>query len=227
MVVKELLKRIPESATIFRTAVGLRYRRSLRSAGHYRIRPVVDLPPFEMYLDVDSEVDLRKVRGGYEPHVQELLAEVCAPDTVFWEIGAAWGFFSLATAPLVDSVRAFEAVPDRAERLRAAARRNGYENVTAIGGHVGDAVHLDEFSPPDVGLMDVEGAEAELVSAYPSLVSSVPLWIVELHDPGLPRVADTADPAATVVRLEECGFDVRRLGEPRKEGNYHVVAEAT
>lgn len=225
MWIKKQLKQLPWSGKLYRAAIGLRYRQSLNSAGYYSIRPSEDFPEFDMFLPVDSKVDLRKVRGIYEPHVQEILAEKCDDNTRFWEIGAAWGFFSLATAPRVANVQAFEAIPERVERLQRSATRNGYHNIRTTEGYVGRDVDLTEFTRPDIALMDIEGAETEVVSSFPSVFPSVSLWIIELHDPELPRIADTADPDVVETRMEDYGFDIRRVGDRRKEGNYHIIAE--
>ena len=73
-------------------------------------------------------IDLARERswwaGTHEPVVQEVLGDIVTKRTVFYDIGAHIGFFSLPTARKEARVIAFEADPENAVRLRAHASRN-------------------------------------------------------------------------------------------------------
>ena len=224
---KSFLKKIPVSETIFTKAIALRYQRSLNTKGFYRVQPATNgLPEFGLYTDVRGLGQLSKVRGRYEPHVQRLLVEECSAESTFWEVGAGWGFFSLALAPLVSNVVSFEGVPGRVANIRQSVQQNGYKNIQIVDGIVGDNISLAEFSPADVALMDVDGAETRIVQEEYEGVTAVPLWIIELHEPGLRNVLDIADPEVVIETMKEYGYKIRTLGY-KKVGNYHIVARRT
>src|SRR5215469_5968283 len=73
-------------------------------------------------------IDLSRERswwaGTHEPAAQDLLRQIIAEDTVFYDVGAHIGFFSLPAARMAARVIAFEPDPENAERLRAHVVRN-------------------------------------------------------------------------------------------------------
>jgi len=77
-------------------------------------------------------IDLSRERswwaGTHEPSVQDLLRQMIAEDTVFYDVGAHIGFFSLPAARIAARVIAFEPDPENAERLRAHVVRNRLEH---------------------------------------------------------------------------------------------------
>ena len=62
--------------------------------------------------------------GAHEPAVQDILRRIIAEDTVFYDVGAHIGFFSLPAARIAARVIAFEPDPENATRLRAHVVRN-------------------------------------------------------------------------------------------------------
>lgn len=66
-----------------------------------------------------------------------------APSTVFYDIGANYGYYSLLLGPAADSVHAFEPVSRTRAHLSSALTRNQISNVTvypvALSDHVGSA----------------------------------------------------------------------------------------
>lgn len=119
---REALSRIPEG---WRVAAPI--RRFLR--GHF-------IPAGTGWIQVQKglaqglwmEIDLTSERtwwaGTHEPVVQELLRQVLAERTVFYDVGAHIGFFALPAARLGAEVIAFEPDPENVVRLRAHITRN-------------------------------------------------------------------------------------------------------
>ena len=85
--------------------------------------------------------DLRHVQarsllaGALEPEVQDVVRRWLEPGSVFYDIGANIGFFSLIGARAVGSggrVYAFEPVAENAAAVRANAALNGFDNVCVL-----------------------------------------------------------------------------------------------
>src|SRR6516225_1656379 len=62
--------------------------------------------------------------GTHEPVVQNILRKVITKDTVFYDVGAHIGFFSLPVGRVAARVIAFEPDPESVERLCAHVVRN-------------------------------------------------------------------------------------------------------
>ena len=78
------------------------------------------------------QIDLARERtwwaGTHEPEVQKVLLQVLSATTVFYDVGAHIGFFSLPAARLGARVIAFEPDPENAARLRVHIDRNHLEH---------------------------------------------------------------------------------------------------
>lgn len=73
--------------------------------------------------------------GTYEMPVQEILSQYLEPGSIFYDIGANVGFFSILGAKIVKSsgkVYAFEPEAKNAATLRRNAMQNNFDNVTVI-----------------------------------------------------------------------------------------------
>lgn len=69
--------------------------------------------------------------GSHEPIVLDSLKKLCAPGSVFYDVGAHLGFFSVSAAKFIGqqgSVVAFEAERDNWARIKENAIRNGFED---------------------------------------------------------------------------------------------------
>lgn len=165
--------------------------------------------------------DLPYRLGVYELHVQRALCRVLHPASVFYDVGANVGFFSLLGAKLVGKrgvVIAFEPSADSGLAIQSLCAANGVGNVQLISEAVaavdGDAyftkgpnlaqgrltdglesgglkvrtLSLDSFTrtypPPQVVLMDIEGAESDALCGARHLLSlpTAPTWIIEVHN---------------------------------------------
>lgn len=73
--------------------------------------------------------------GDHEPMVQDSLRKLCIPGSVFYDVGAHLGFFSVGVARFVGSrgmVVAFEADRDNCARIKENALRNSFEERVAV-----------------------------------------------------------------------------------------------
>ncbi len=74
-------------------------------------------------------------QGAHEPDVQVLLPLLLRPGSVFYDIGAHLGFYSLPAARLVGhagAVIAFDPDPENAARIRSNAQHNGLGEVLSV-----------------------------------------------------------------------------------------------
>lgn len=225
---KKLLKNTPMESAAFRTYEWMLDRYVAGSpwpSGYYNVEiENTTSPPFIIWLEGKGPTDRAQIRGQYEPEVIKKLVTYVDPSMEFWEVGGGWGYHSLALAPVVDNVVAFEAEKQRAVQIRESAHRNQYENVEVVQGTVGTEISLDEFSCPDVVLLDVVGWEVEVLQRSPELLRSGPLWIVEIHEPGVQGVERGIDPEEVYNIFEQHGYEVGELSR-RKPGNFHIVAK--
>jgi FkbM family methyltransferase len=77
-----------------------------------------------LWIRIDLASERSWWAGTHEWVVQGVLEQIVTEDTVFYDIGAHIGFFSLPAARKGAEVIAFEADPENATRLRAHADRN-------------------------------------------------------------------------------------------------------
>jgi FkbM family methyltransferase len=139
--------------------------------------------------------------GASEPFVQQLLAERLARGSVFVDVGASVGFFTLIAARLIGAtghVYAVEPQPRAAAVLRRNVASNHLENVTVLElaagdhrgfsniasgdhltarlsevGHVVRVLPIDELDLPSATLIkiDVEGAETSVLAGMQRLLT--------------------------------------------------------
>jgi FkbM family methyltransferase len=77
-----------------------------------------------IWIRIDLSSERSWWAGTHEPAAQDLLRQVIAEGTVFYDVGAHIGFFSLPAARIAARVIAFEPDPENAQRLRAHVVRN-------------------------------------------------------------------------------------------------------
>lgn len=93
--------------------------------------------------------------GTYEETIQDAVARTVRPGSVFFDVGANVGYYTLLASVLVGAggrVVAFE--PDRgnARRLREHVRINGADNVTVVEAAVAEVSGTAGFAPDRGGL---------------------------------------------------------------------------
>ena len=199
--------------------------RSLDRTACFTVRPSTDgVPEYELYLDLSSgnAYTRQRIHGTYEEEIMDFLVDHVDGESTFWEVGAGFGYFSLAMAPIADQVYSFEASEDRLSMLEKSVVENDYRNVSIVDGIVGDDVSLDDYETPDVVTMDIEGHEVGVLQSdsVSQTLESGAVWAVEVH--WGERFPD-GDPDAVESVFQTHGYDVRDLGG-RDENNKHIVA---
>ncbi len=107
---------------------------------HGRVVPIAHGPAKGLLLAFD-ETSAVWASGRTELPVQHALERLVEPGSVFFDIGANVGFFTLLGARLVGSsgaVVAFEPHPENAERLRRNVELNSFEHVDIVVQAVSD-----------------------------------------------------------------------------------------
>jgi FkbM family methyltransferase len=109
-------------------------------------------PAEGLWMELNPRTSQSYVRGEGEVAVQQVLAERVQPGTVFYDLGANIGLFSLLAARLVGpcgKVFSFEPDASVAARLRRNIARNGFENVTVAETGVWSTSGDMKFVPAD------------------------------------------------------------------------------
>src|ERR1700693_1564929 len=93
--------------------------------------------------------------GFYEYEKQKLISREVQPDSVFWDVGAHVGFYSLLASGLVASgqVFAFEPVPRNLSYLREHLALNRVTNVEVLPMAVSDKNGASSFEVEETGFM--------------------------------------------------------------------------
>lgn len=119
---------------------------------------------------VEIEVDARDAMGKaiylygcYEYAVTELIQTLVGPDTVFFDVGANIGYYTLLAAPISKRVFAFEPVGKIYEQVNRNILRNRLANVKtfncAVGDHDGEAALFLPQSSENIGLASLEAMD--------------------------------------------------------------------
>jgi FkbM family methyltransferase len=88
-----------------------------------------------LWVNLDPRFEMDYASGKYEPPIQQALSKHLKPGSVFYDVGAHVGIFSLFAARLVGTkgaVFAFEAYPDNAERIKEHVRRNMFDQIHVV-----------------------------------------------------------------------------------------------
>jgi len=198
------------------------YRVSLATPGY---------EPFYCWFNFDTPSYRSRLTGQYERPCFEVLDDIVDEDTTFWEVGAGWGYFSLALADRVDEVVAFEPLESRSKLLVDSITENGYDNVELVADAVEDFdSQIEKRGVPDVVVMDIDGWEYDVLRNSPNALDAEITWIVEIHEEQMgtnPPDPELIKPDATVDLFREHGYDMTRIDERERSGEtyaYHVVA---
>jgi FkbM family methyltransferase len=142
--------------------------------------------------------------GQHDVPVQDVLMRVLKPGTVFWDIGAHVGFFTILASRVVGSigrVHAFEPMPLNLKRLGKAAELNRTDNVTvhgiAVGGTNGSAL-LHGHQANAMWTLVAERASTGGVTVRCRTIDSL--------------ASDLGDPEVIKVDVEGAELDVLRGG---------------
>lgn len=93
--------------------------------------------------------------GFYEYEKQKLISREVRPNSVFWDVGANVGFYSLLASKLVGSgkVFAFEPAPRNLSYLRKHLELNRATNVEVLAAAVSDRNGMSTFEIEETGFM--------------------------------------------------------------------------
>jgi len=192
--------------------------------GFYTIKPSEAIEPYELWLPGRGGFQRRRIRGELEPDVMDLLVERVNPGDTVFDVGAAWGYFSLALTSLGATVYAFEIKEERIRSIEKSSQRSGLD-VTTVAGAAGDTVRLDEYPVPDLIKMDIEGWEYQaLLSGKEFLEQNRPVLVIEYHSPEAALAPDAVDKDTFYALLHDCGYEITEL-DKRSVNNFHIIAE--
>jgi FkbM family methyltransferase len=199
-------------------------------------------------VDMASD-ERRLIAGTYEPWIHSLLPQVLRQGMSMWDVGAHIGYYVITACALSPTGHhlAVEPDPTNVERLRHNLALNNlnvevietavsdraqtvrFDSNSALG-HIsqgGDrivsAVPLDvllnDHTPPELVMMDIEGAEGIVVPAATRLLDEVrPIWLIELHGGGGRAAYETLVAHGYSVQQSRPG-DVDQLATMR----YHAL----
>jgi FkbM family methyltransferase len=115
--------------------------------------------------------------GGYELHMQKLMARKLRKGCAFYDIGANVGFYTLLAAFLIDpgTVFAFEPLPSNVRYLGKHLALNGLRNVQVLEMAISDEIGTVKFQGERTGAMgklDTQGNLCVKTSTLDALVQS-------------------------------------------------------
>lgn len=115
--------------------------------------------------------------GIYEPHMQCLIARTVKKDTVFYDIGANVGFYSLLASTLIfpGKVFAFEPLPENVRYLERHLTLNDIRNVEILELAISDQVGTSNFQEEvtrAMGRLQAEGNTRVLTTTLDSLLQA-------------------------------------------------------
>jgi FkbM family methyltransferase len=102
-----------------------------------------------LYFWLDEYTDNGFILGFYERELAEVLYDSVKKDTVFYDLGAHWGYFSILAAKFVGpggTVYTFEPMPDNYKRLVRNIQINEMKNVEALNLAVSNTNGVLRFS---------------------------------------------------------------------------------
>ena len=86
--------------------------------GFYTLKPSDAVEPYELWLPGRGSFQRRRIRGELEPDVMDILVKRVNPGDIVFDVGAAWGYFSLALRSLDATVYAFEVEEESIKLIR-------------------------------------------------------------------------------------------------------------
>jgi len=81
-----------------------------------------------LLLEVNPRWEYRYWEGNYESRVQELLSRILRPGTIFFDIGANFGYYSILATRLGAEAVAFEPDPENLKEFVQHIKLNGLDN---------------------------------------------------------------------------------------------------
>lgn len=176
-----------------------------------------------MGMKFKRKYTLSCISGVYEYPIQKLLKKLLKSGTVFYDVGANVGFFTLLAARLVGQkgeVFAFEPYGPVTEILRENIGINSLNNVTVVPKGVGSNTGVLEFIPQGSTMGHFALNAGSLPKQFNSDSPSIPVPVVSLDD----FVQDIPAPDVIKIDVEGAELDVLRGAERLlSSGNKPVV----
>lgn len=151
-------------------------------------------------------------------------------ETVFYDVGAHYGFHSTAACAAgvhPDQTHAFEAALFPHHVLRKNASRVGFTAVHAFVGEGGSELSIDEYTKrnldPTLVKIDVEGAEGSVLSGMKNTIQrSKPTLLIEMHPSKIENFPCGIE--YIFQTLEGSGYN---LSAVRNEPHYEEIADVS
>lgn len=159
-----------------------------------------------LWLHLDPRFEMDYAKGTYEPSIEKAMVTGLAPGSVFYDVGAHIGIFSLLAARIVGesgAVFAFEADPENAERIKEHARRNGLDQIHDVPCAVWSSSGKLKFQRSSLNSSRNQGA----VAHDPDLQSET---IIEVEATTLDCFSQE-HPGPTLIKIDIEGGEVAAL----------------
>lgn len=151
------------------------YRQARLRSGSLPASVITRLPG-DTQIEVDSRDPMGKaiyLYGCYEYEVTQLVRDLITPQTVFFDVGANIGYYSLLAASRAKLVFAFEPMKAIFDRLAKNVKRNGLSNVTMVNAAVsdrdGDDTIFTQPSSNNTGLASLQASEGAVPESVPAV----------------------------------------------------------
>jgi predicted O-methyltransferase YrrM len=187
---------------------------------------------FYYWFDFYSPHLRPRITGNYEPEVLEKLAKNVDESSEFWEVGAGWGYFSLALADNIQQAFAFEPLDSRYGLMENSIVENDFENIKLYKETVES---LDNYKKdigiPDVVLMDIDAWEYNVLSNSEEMLKQNIVWIIEIHKEPMgvsPPPSNKVKPKEVENLFIRHNYQVERIAERKRDDDvytYHIMAK--
>jgi len=143
---------------------------------------------------------LLKEMGGYEPILEQALLNELDTESVYYDVGSRWGYFTLFSEKIISEgeVHGFDANPKWFHLLQ---ENHQSDAVNLTNCYISDepadrTITLDQYandhSIPDVVKIDIEGAECKAIKGMNTLLQTQhPTLFIEVHPEYMSDVGDS------------------------------------
>lgn len=187
-----------------------------------RHRQLFETPAGQLELELLTS-EFAAVEETYEPVLSRAIVDELDSSSVFYDIGAGFGYFAaLAKASGVpaDKIHAFEAAPFRYwlchSNVPDITINNGFVGKNSQQGHISIDNYVQSNKSPEVVKIDVEGAEMAVLHGMSETIrQKQPTIFVEVHPRLLRR--EGFSPSDIISLLADHGYDLAVTDHRSKE----------
>jgi len=187
-------------------------------------------PPGKFSLEVPAwrEFNNAHRNDGYEPLLTSELNNRLTNDSVYFDVGSRWGYFTkMATFLTADErIHGFDSNPRWFDLLK---RNHDQDAVNLMNTYVSSEVadrtitlndYVDEDTLPDILKIDVEGAEYDVLQGMSEILNSTsPVLFIEIHPAYLRNRDLVADDVFDYLEEYEYSIDIG-LEHRSKQGEW-------